>query len=398
MRDVESVSQRLRRPPGTAQGRKTGQRAPPRAGARRGAARSPRATHPLSPAQVATGFAATLTLAATLAALLARAHALRHAADPPAAAARGARARRRLIASCAACIYVAEFFAVIMTAACAASWAVGHTVQLGVSSTASGDNTDFAAAVSEALVQTQTKLGERMATSTEAAYQNLLGSGLGSVLKAPAATFRDTVVRSAVKLANETAAAAVVRANSKLAEAPPPRPARCANKFCAWIPMQPLFEAGDGLCICTFAYLADAATAATRARSDVLLAFVGEGRGTGGCGGGEGTGRLPRIHTHLSPLLSGAILMFGGFGALLQRVSYWLGRTAAAVPTPATRASGLPPPPGGLQLTAKAASLGVGGGVPPALTPPDSPALGRAEAALGPAPPPRRAPWWKRRP
>ena len=165
-----------------------------------------------------------------------------------------------------------------MAAACAASWGVGHTVQLGIDATASGDNADFNSAVSEALAQAQTKLSARMTTSANNAYSSFVGSGtgIGGVLAAPAAKFRDTVVHAAVALANQTANAAVTRANSSLSDPPPPRPPSCENKFCVYLPLRPLFEQGDGLCVCTFEYLATAAQEAVGARGNVLIALVGE--------------------------------------------------------------------------------------------------------------------------
>jgi len=107
--------------------------------------------------------------------------------------------------------------------------------------------------------------------------------------------FRDTVVKQAVKLANETATAAAARAQAAAGAPPPPRPPSCADKYCIYLALRPMFEEGEGLCICTFSYLAPAAAAARVGRAAMLLA------------------------------LAGALMMAGGFGALSQRASYWLG-------------------------------------------------------------------------
>ena len=107
--------------------------------------------------------------------------------------------------------------------------------------------------------------------------------------------FRDTVVKQAVKLANETATAAAARAKASAGAPPPPRPPSCADKYCIYLALRPMFEEGEGLCICTFSYLAPAAAAARVGRGAMLFALLG------------------------------ALMMAGGFGALSQRASYWLG-------------------------------------------------------------------------
>jgi hypothetical protein len=107
--------------------------------------------------------------------------------------------------------------------------------------------------------------------------------------------FRDTVVKQAVKVANETATAAAARAKATAGAPPPPRPPSCADKYCIYLALRPMFEEGEGLCICTFSYLAPAAAAARAGRGAMLFALLG------------------------------ALMMAGGFGALSQRASYWLG-------------------------------------------------------------------------
>ena len=107
--------------------------------------------------------------------------------------------------------------------------------------------------------------------------------------------FRDTVVKQAVKVANETATAAAARAKATAGAPPPPRPPSCADKYCIYLALRPMFEEGEGLCICTFSYLAPAAAAARVGRGAMLFALLG------------------------------ALMMAGGFGALSQRASYWLG-------------------------------------------------------------------------
>lgn len=186
-------------------------------------------THSPSPLpQIAIAFAAILTFTALLAAALARAHArsakegwraneekaattttaASAAAPPPPshlssssiAAARAVQgqgapnstaspnpitativARRRLVAACFAAIFAAAAFSVIVACASASGWAVGHMVQLGIESTASGDNRDFANAVGEALAQAQTKLARRMERSTNEAYSTVVNGALGDL-------------------------------------------------------------------------------------------------------------------------------------------------------------------------------------------------------------------------
>ena len=103
--------------------------------------------------------------------------------------------------------------------------------------------------------------------------------------------FRDTVVKQAVKVANETATAAAARAKATAGAPPPPRPPSCADKYCIYLALRPMFEEGEGLCICTFSYLAPAAAAARAGRGAMLFALLG------------------------------ALMMAGGFGALSQRAS-----------------------------------------------------------------------------
>jgi len=112
--------------------------------------------------------------------------------------------------------------------------------------------------------------------------------------------FRDTVVKQAVRLANETATAAAARAKASAGAPPPARPPSCADKYCIYLALRPMFEEGDGLCICTFSYLAPAAAAARRGRGAMLLSLLG------------------------------SLMMAAGFGVLSQRASYWLGVTAPA--------------------------------------------------------------------
>lgn len=119
-------------------------------------------------------------------------------------------------------------------------------------------------------------------------------------VKTPVGAFRDTVVKQAIKLANETATAAAARAKATAGAPPPPRPPSCADKYCIYLALRPMFEEGEGLCICTFSYLAPAAAAARVGRGAMLFALLG------------------------------ALLMAAGFGALSQRASYWLGVTAPA--------------------------------------------------------------------
>jgi len=54
-------------------------------------------------------------------------------------------------------------------------------VQLGIESTASGDNRDFANAVGEALAQAQTKLARRMEGATDEAYSTVVNGALGDI-------------------------------------------------------------------------------------------------------------------------------------------------------------------------------------------------------------------------
>ena len=54
-------------------------------------------------------------------------------------------------------------------------------VQLGIESTASGDNRDFANAVGEALAQAQTKLARRMQGATDEAYATVVNGALGDI-------------------------------------------------------------------------------------------------------------------------------------------------------------------------------------------------------------------------
>ena len=94
--------------------------------------------------------------------------------------------------------------------------------------------------------------------------------------------FRDTVVKQAVKVANETATAAAARAKATAGAPPPPRPPSCADKYCIYLALRPMFEEGEGLCICTFSYLAPAAAAARVGRGAMLLCAAGgpdDGRG-----------------------------------------------------------------------------------------------------------------------
>lgn len=119
-------------------------------------------------------------------------------------------------------------------------------------------------------------------------------------VKTPVGAFRDTIVKQAVKLANETANAAAARAKATAGAPPPPRPPSCADKYCIYLALRPMFEEGEGLCICTFSYLAPAAAAARVGRGAMLFALLG------------------------------ALMMAAGFGALSQRASYWLGVTAPA--------------------------------------------------------------------
>ena len=166
--------------------------------------------------QIAIAFSVVLTLAAFVAAALARAHArsakegwkasaaattaatsmaataTTTSATPPrppshlsrAAAGNNATAglaRRRLVGACFATILSAAAFSVVASCACASGWAVGHMVQLGIESTASGDNRDFANAVGEALAQAQTKLARRMEGATDEAYSTVVNGALGDI-------------------------------------------------------------------------------------------------------------------------------------------------------------------------------------------------------------------------
>lgn len=90
-------------------------------------------------------------------------------------------ARRRLVAACSAAVFAAAAFSVVVACASAAGWAVGHMVQLGIESTASGDNRDFANAVGEALAQAQTKLARRMQGATDEAYATVVNGALGDI-------------------------------------------------------------------------------------------------------------------------------------------------------------------------------------------------------------------------
>lgn len=94
-------------------------------------------------------------------------------------------ARRRLVAACSAAVFAAAAFSVVVACASASGWAVGHMVQLGIESTASGDNRDFANAVGEALAQAQTKLARRMQGATDEAYSTVVNGALGDIRESP---------------------------------------------------------------------------------------------------------------------------------------------------------------------------------------------------------------------